>query len=89
MAINSTTTDDLAHHWVMGKPNRIVDITISRQPPKGGVAQRTNKVVHSVIARLRIPQLAPRQIMKAQGLVQLPELQQAAIGTDFGAVKFQ
>ena len=89
LTINGPSTDNLAHHWITGKPICIVDIRVSGQPPEGGLTKKADTVVHPVLARPRIPQRTPRQFMQAQGLVHLHNQEQTAIGADLGAVKFQ
>jgi len=47
---------------------------VSGKPTEGGLTKKADKVMNPILLRPSLPQKPPSQIMQAQGLIQLPNI---------------
>jgi len=89
LRIDSPAAHDLTHHGIEGQPVGIVDILVSGQPPKHRLPEQTIEPMERVLAASGVAQYRCRQIGQTKRVIQFAHHQEAAVGTELRAAKFQ
>ena len=89
MRIDGTATHDLTHDRIEGLAVSVIHILISGQTPKHRLPEKAVKPMDRVLAASGVAQCFCRQIRQPERVIQLAHHQQAAVGTELRAAKFQ
>ena len=79
--------DKLTHHWIAAQPVGVVDVLVTGEAREDRLAQETGKTMPTVPAGAGIGDEPRRHVQQAEGIVEFPVQQQAAVGTDRRALE--
>src|SRR5215208_3299850 len=67
----------------------IVHVLVAGEPPKDGLAKLRDQRVAAVLARPGIRKDLSGQVCQAESIIEVSKGEQASVGRDLGAVKFE
>jgi hypothetical protein len=89
LRIDSTAAHDLTHDRVEGETVSIVNILVARQPPIDRLPKQPVDPVNNVLASAVVAQRRRREARQPERVIKLAHHQQATVGTELRAEKFQ
>ena len=81
-SLHRPAADDLAHHRVSAQPVGVINVLVAGEPREDRLAQQPGEAVPAVPAGPRIGDEVRRHVRQAEGAVQLPVQEQAAVRAD-------
>ena len=89
LRVNSTAPHDLTHDRVEGETVSIVNILVARQPTIDRLPKQPVDPVNNVLASAVVAQRRRREGRQPERVIKLAHHQQATVGTELRAAKFQ
>jgi hypothetical protein len=81
--------NDRPHCGITGKPLGVVDVLVAGEPPEYRLPKQPGQRVARVLAASAFEELRDRDVGEPEGIVEFTVGEQAAVGSDPGAVKFE